>query len=71
MTADQYLSGTLVHEALNTCIGSPVLTAQNTLLPVFREWGGHYLQDVHPSGSFPKGTANHSGADIALFVTVA
>jgi len=71
MTADQYLSGILMREAVNTGVRSPVLAVQNTLLPVLREWGGQYLQDVHPSGSFAKGTANDSGTDIDLFVSVA
>jgi hypothetical protein len=47
-----------------------VLAVQNTLLPTLREWGGQHLQNVHPSGSFAKGTANHSGTDIDLFLSV-
>jgi len=48
MTADQYLANVLAREAVNTGTGSPILTVQNTLLPILREWGGAYLQDVHP-----------------------
>lgn len=71
MTADQYLTNILTREAVNTGVGSPVFTVQNTLLPTLREWGGVFLQNVHPSGSFAKGTANRSGTDIDLFLSVA
>ena len=71
MTADQYLANILMREAVNTGVGSPVLTVQNTLLPALRDWGGQHLQNVHPSGSFAKGTANHSSTDIDLFLSVA
>ena len=70
MTADQYLANTLVREAVNTGIGSPVLAVRNALLPVLQEWGGGHLLAVDPSGSFAKGTANRSGTDIDLFLSV-
>ena len=69
MTADQYLSNILAREAVNTGIGSPVLAVRNTLLPTLQEWGGGRLA-VDPSGSFAKGTANRSGTDIDLFLSV-
>ncbi len=43
---------------------------QATIEPAIREWGGSYLSGVSPSGSFVKGTANHSGTDIDLFISV-
>ena len=71
MTGDHYLANILIREVVNTDVGSPVLAVQNTLLPTLREWGGIYLLNVRPSGSFAKGTANHSGTDVDLFLSVA
>jgi hypothetical protein len=70
MTADQYLANILMREAVDTGPGSPVLAVQSTLMPTLREWGGVFLTNVHPSGSFAKGTANRSGTDIDLFLSV-
>jgi len=70
MTADQYLANTLAREAVNRGGGSPVLGVRNTLLPTLQEWGGGHLLAVEPSGSFAKGTANRSGTDIDLFLSV-
>ena len=44
---------------------------QATIEPAIREWAGSYLVGVSPSGSFAKGTANHSGTDIDLFISLA
>lgn len=70
MTADQYLINILAREAVNTGFGSPALAVRNTLLPRLQEWGGGHLLSVDPSGSFAKGTANRSGTDIDLFLSV-
>ena len=35
-----------------------------------REWANRFLVEVHPSGSFIKGTANISGTDIDLFISL-
>ena len=43
---------------------------QTTLLPIIRQWAGGYLVNLHPSGSFPKGTANRSGIDIDVFISL-
>jgi hypothetical protein len=40
------------------------------LLPVLREWAGMYLVDATPSGSFAKSTANRSGTDIDIFISL-
>jgi uncharacterized protein (UPF0297 family) len=40
------------------------------LRPVLNEWAGMQLRAVQPSGSFAKGTANHSGTDIDLFISL-
>lgn len=70
MTADEYLNGILQREAVNTGPTSPVLSVRTTLLPVLTAWAGNVLSDVAPSGSFAKGTANHSGTDIDLFISL-
>jgi hypothetical protein len=43
---------------------------QALIMPTLQEWGGQYIRFVRPSGSFAKGTANKSGTDIDLFVSL-
>ena len=71
MAADDYLQGILQREVVDTGIYSPVRGVQNKLQPAIQEWAGSYLLSVTPSGSFAKGTANHSGTDIDLFISLA
>ena len=70
MSADEYLKNILLREAVDILPTSPVRQVQNTLYPLLAEWAGAMLRGVHPSGSFAKGTANHSGTDIDLFVSL-
>jgi Nucleotidyltransferase domain len=70
MSADTYLQTILTREAVNTAATSPVRGVQTTLQPLLNEWAGNQLRTVHPSGSFAKGTANRSGTDIDLFVSL-
>lgn len=70
MSGDDYLLGILAREQVDTSLTSPVWTAKQTLMPVLSRWGGLFLQQVHPSGSFAKGTANRSGTDIDLFLSL-
>ncbi len=70
MSADDYLQRILAREAVNTGSNSPVLGVQTTIDPIVREWASTLLVSVNPSGSFAKGTANHSGTDIDLFISL-
>lgn len=70
MTADQYLQNILTREAVDTGIFSPVRSVQTTLQPVIQAWSGNLLSSISPSGSFAKGTANKSGTDIDLFISL-
>ena len=70
MTADSYLQTILAREAVNTSLTSPVRGVQAILQPILNAWAGTQLRNVHPSGSFAKGTANRSGTDIDLFVSL-
>jgi tRNA nucleotidyltransferase (CCA-adding enzyme) len=70
MTADEYLQSILAREAVDISPTSRVRQVQKTLHPLLSEWAGTMLRGVHPSGSFAKGTANHSGTDIDLFVSL-
>ena len=70
MTPDAYLAAILQREAVDTGIFSPVRAVQGILDPVIRKWANRYLGSVTPSGSFAKGTANRSGTDIDLFVSL-
>ncbi|WP_179948855.1 nucleotidyltransferase [Mesorhizobium erdmanii] len=68
--SDAYLQGILAREAVDTGLYSPVRSVQATLTPVISGWAGNKLLSVNPSGSFAKGTANHSGTDIDLFISL-
>lgn len=70
MTADQYLYGILLREAVDAGPNSPLLGLQAALMPILRQWAGDNLLGVYPSGSFKKGTAVRSGTDIDLFLSL-
>lgn len=67
---DNYLRAILTREAIPTGLASPLLTVQNTVYPIIQAWGNVYLLGIKPSGSFAKGTANKSGTDIDLFISL-
>lgn len=67
---DPYLQSILMREFVNTAGNSPVVRVAYGLLPIIQRWGNQYLVDVRPSGSFVKGTANSSGTDIDLFLSL-
>ncbi|CAG9211540.1 (p)ppGpp synthase [Paraburkholderia caribensis] len=68
--ADAYLTTILNREAVDTSIFSPLWNVQATIQPLLNEWANRYLLEVRPSGSFSKGTANASGTDIDLFISL-
>ena len=70
MSADYYLQSILTREAVDTSLFSPVRSVQSTVHPIITAWAGSQLAGVSPSGSFAKGTANHSGTDIDLFISL-
>lgn len=67
---DQYLHAILSREAVDTSFYSPAFSAKATLTPVINAWGGPLVQSISPSGSFAKGTANLSGTDVDLFISL-
>jgi hypothetical protein len=70
MTADEYLQAILNREAVPTGLSSPLWSVQTTIDPMIREWANGRLLAMHASGSFMKGTANLSGTDIDLFISL-
>jgi hypothetical protein len=68
--ADAYLVNILNREAVDTSIFSPLYSVQATIQPLLNLWAHRFLLDVRPSGSFSKGTANASGTDIDLFISL-
>jgi hypothetical protein len=70
MTPDAYLENILARETVNTGLLSPARGVQAVLQPVIQSWAGRFLHSIQPSGSFAKGTANQSGTDIDLFVSL-
>jgi len=71
MSPDEYLQQILARETVDTGPYSPVRTVQAQIQPMIREWAGSFLVGISPSGSFAKGTANKSGTDIDLFISLA
>lgn len=70
MSGDQYLQQILAREAVDNSIFSPVHGVLTTLSPIITQWAGSQLRSITPSGSFAKGTANSSGTDIDLFISL-
>jgi hypothetical protein len=70
MSADEYLQAILRREAVDTGPYSPVRGVQTVVLPIVREWAGTQFASLSPSGSFAKCTANSSGTDIDLFISL-
>lgn len=68
--SDAYLVPILQRETVDTGIFSPVRQVQQTLRPSIHKWANRFLLNVAPSGSFAKGTANRSGTDIDLFISL-
>ncbi|WP_202882875.1 nucleotidyltransferase domain-containing protein [Microvirga tunisiensis] len=69
-SADEYLRTILAREAIATGPYTPANIFRIEVLPLLRDWAGHYLVDATPSGSFAKGTANRSGTDIDIFISL-
>jgi hypothetical protein len=70
MTADEYLRQILARESVDTSSSSPVRGVQATVAPIIQGWAGSQLSSISASGSFAKGTANRSGTDIDLFISL-
>ena len=70
MTPDEYLAGILQRETVQHGILSPLWAVQTELTPLVTEWANGRLLNMHPSGSYAKGTCNASGTDIDLFISL-
>jgi len=70
MSADLYLRNILIREREDTGPFAPVRGVIATMTPLIQQWANSYLFSVCPSGSFAKGTANRSGTDIDLFISL-
>jgi hypothetical protein len=69
-TADERFRAILRREAVDVGPFSPVWAAKRTLDPCLNLWSQGFVEAVHPSGSFAKGTANRSGTDVDLFISI-
>jgi hypothetical protein len=70
LSADLYLQTILDREGVDTSIASPVRNVQASIEPTIRIWADVFFRRISPSGSFAKGTANKSGTDIDLFISL-
>jgi hypothetical protein len=66
----QYLNDILTREAVGAGLTSPALLVPGVIRPVIQQWANRFLIDVTPSGSYAKGTANRSGTDLDLFISL-
>ena len=67
---DAYLRGILSRELVDIGPFSAVHEAHRILTPLIQRWAHAHLGYVAPSGSFAKGTANKSGTDFDLLVSL-
>jgi len=70
LSADAYLQAILLRQTVDTGPASPVRQCQLVLQPVLQQCANVYLLCIIPSGSFAKGTANRSGTDLDLFISL-
>ena len=70
MTAVDYLCMILNREQVDSSVTAPARQLAEGMLPIFQSWAGDKLDGVYFSGSFAKGTANASGTDLDLFVSL-
>jgi hypothetical protein len=70
MSEHDYLAQILARELVGTALASPALLVPGTIEPVLRQWANRFLLNVSPSGSYAKGTANRSGTDLDLFISL-
>lgn len=68
--SDDYLRHILTREAVDYSTNSPLLGVQRTLMPIIQQFAGTQLASMFPSGSYAKRTANRSGTDIDLFISL-
>jgi hypothetical protein len=65
-----YLNDILAREFVPSGVGSPALFVPGAIRPVIEKWAGGYMIDMSASGSYAKGTANRSGTDLDLFISL-
>lgn len=65
-----YLEWLLAREDVDRSPTSPALQVRALLTPYLMRWGNGYIETIVPSGSYAKGTANASGTDIDLFISL-
>lgn len=70
MTGKEYLYQILNRETVDTGFNSSARAAADQLQPTIQDWAGTWLHSLEPSGSFAKGTANRTGTDIDLFISL-
>jgi hypothetical protein len=70
MSGDQYLEIILTRETVDTGPYSPIRGVQQKISPLIQRWAGDKLISISPSGSFAKNTANLTGTDIDLFISL-
>ena len=66
----EYLRNILTRETVLLGLLSPIGRAYEILTPAINRWANGNPIAIIPSGSFAKGTANSSGTDLDLFISI-
>jgi hypothetical protein len=68
--SDQYLRAILAREYVDNGLLSPANAVYSTVAPIIQNWAGAHLSFLAFSGSYAKGTANKSGTDLDLLISL-
>lgn len=70
MPVGEYLQSILTRERVHLGLLAPIERAYSGLMPAINSWANGNAVAISPSGSFAKGTANSSGTDLDLFLSI-
>lgn len=70
MTADEYVLSIVQKHQQQTGVNSPAHQTANLIYKSIKDWAGEYLNEVHFSGSYAKGTGVKGSADLDLFISL-
>ncbi|MNI02603.1 hypothetical protein D3C73_554860 [compost metagenome] len=70
MTADDYVLSIVRKYQQQTGVSSPAHQTANLIYNSIKSWAGDFLNEVHFSGSYAKGTGVKGSADLDLFISL-
>ncbi|MBP1154641.1 MULTISPECIES: nucleotidyltransferase [unclassified Paenibacillus] len=70
MTAEEYVLSVVRKYQQHAGVNSPAHKTANLLFSSIKSWAGDFLNEVHFSGSYAKGTGVKGSADLDLFISL-